>query len=69
MEKQDGNGRVTRLLASYPLLKLGYPPVSVSRKDSAAYYQAINQVKQPANPSNRTFTLAIASPTTAITVQ
>ncbi|EJD51217.1 hypothetical protein AURDEDRAFT_57129, partial [Auricularia subglabra TFB-10046 SS5] len=40
---EDGNGRVTRILASYPLLKQGYPPVSLGRKDTPAYFPAINK--------------------------
>lgn len=40
---EDGNGRLTRLLSSYPLLKLGYPPISIARKDSPKYFTALNQ--------------------------
>jgi hypothetical protein len=41
---KDGNGRLVRLLASIPLLKHGYPPISVSLKHRADYYTAINKV-------------------------
>ncbi|KAJ7171075.1 fido domain-containing protein [Mycena filopes] len=39
----DGNGRVTRLVASIPLLIAGYPPISISLNQRAVYFQAINE--------------------------
>ncbi|KAJ6491281.1 fido domain-containing protein [Mycena vitilis] len=41
---QDGNGRVTRLVASIPLLRAGYPPISISLDQRSDYLQAINKV-------------------------
>ena len=48
---QDGNGRFVWLLASIPLLKYGYPPISVSLKHCADYYTAINKVCTKSQPS------------------
>ncbi|VDB84613.1 unnamed protein product [Peniophora sp. CBMAI 1063] len=39
----DGNGRITRLFASVPLAKHGYPPILVPTADKVAYFNAINQ--------------------------
>ncbi|KAJ7669351.1 fido domain-containing protein [Mycena polygramma] len=39
----DGNGRVTRLVASIPLLRAGYPPISISLDQRSDYLQAINK--------------------------
>ncbi|VDB84612.1 unnamed protein product [Peniophora sp. CBMAI 1063] len=39
----DGDGRITRLFASIPLIKHGYPPILVPMTDKAAYFKAINQ--------------------------
>ncbi|KAJ6597874.1 fido domain-containing protein [Mycena sp. CBHHK59/15] len=38
----DGNGRVTRLVVSIPLLLAGYPPISISLDQCSVYLQAIN---------------------------
>ncbi|KAJ7747676.1 fido domain-containing protein [Mycena maculata] len=38
----DGNGRVTRLVASIPLLLAGYPPICISLEQRSAYVQAIH---------------------------
>ncbi|KAJ7500353.1 fido domain-containing protein [Mycena galericulata] len=40
---QDGNGRVTRLVASVPLLLAGYPPFSISLDQRSVYLQALNE--------------------------
>ncbi|KAJ7847944.1 fido domain-containing protein [Mycena olivaceomarginata] len=37
----DGNGRVTRLVASIPLLLAGYPPISISLDQRSVYLEAI----------------------------
>ncbi|KAJ6465683.1 fido domain-containing protein [Mycena sanguinolenta] len=39
----DGNGRVTRLVASLPLLTAGYPPISLSLDQREGYFRAISQ--------------------------
>ncbi|KAJ7199224.1 fido domain-containing protein, partial [Mycena pura] len=39
----DGNGRVTRLVASIPLLLAGYPPICISLAQRSVYFQAINE--------------------------
>ncbi|KAJ7729774.1 fido domain-containing protein [Mycena metata] len=39
----DGNGRVTRLVASIPLLLAGYPPISISLDQRSVYFQAIDE--------------------------
>jgi len=41
---QDGNGRLVRLISSIPLLRHGYPPISISSSQRADYYDAINKV-------------------------
>ncbi|KAJ7815520.1 fido domain-containing protein [Mycena olivaceomarginata] len=39
----DGNGRMTRLIASIPLLLAGYPPISISLDQRSVYLQAVNE--------------------------
>jgi len=39
----DGNGRLVRLLASVPLMKQGFPPISISLDQRTNYYSAINK--------------------------
>ena len=39
---QDGNGRVSRLLASIPLIRAGYPPINIRLHIRAEYLQALN---------------------------
>ncbi|EDR04551.1 uncharacterized protein LACBIDRAFT_295034 [Laccaria bicolor S238N-H82] len=39
----DGNGRLVRLISSIPLLRHGYPPISISLNQRADYYDAINK--------------------------
>ncbi|RDB17125.1 Adenosine monophosphate-protein transferase FICD [Hypsizygus marmoreus] len=39
---EDGNGRLARLLASIPLMKHGYPPISIVSTQRPDYYAAIN---------------------------
>ncbi|KAH7884612.1 fido domain-containing protein [Phlebopus sp. FC_14] len=39
---EDGNGRLGRLLASIPLMRHGYLPISIKGEQHAAYYDAIN---------------------------
>lgn len=39
----DGNGRVSRLLMNYHLLRNGYPPVIIKSKDKDSYLYALNQ--------------------------
>ncbi|KZV65634.1 hypothetical protein PENSPDRAFT_586573 [Peniophora sp. CONT] len=38
-----GNGRTTRLIASIPLIRHGYPPISVPLNDRNTYFETINQ--------------------------
>ncbi len=39
----DGNGRVSRLLMNYILMKKGYPPVIIQSKDKSNYLFALNK--------------------------
>jgi fido (protein-threonine AMPylation protein) len=41
---QDGNGRVSRLLASLPLIHAGYPPINVRLHKQEEYLQALFKV-------------------------
>jgi hypothetical protein len=41
----DGNGRVSRLLASLPLVAAGFPPIIVADERKAEYYRALGQVR------------------------
>ena len=45
-DPQDGNGRVARIIASIPLVKAGYPPISITLGQRTSYYTAIQQVVQ-----------------------
>ncbi|TFK31902.1 fido domain-containing protein [Crucibulum laeve] len=40
---EDGNGRMARLIASIPLIKNGYPPISLAMARRTDYYAAINK--------------------------
>lgn len=39
----DGNGRTSRLLMNYELMKAGFPPAVIKATDRAAYYDALDQ--------------------------
>ncbi|KAI0051296.1 hypothetical protein FA95DRAFT_1485559 [Auriscalpium vulgare] len=39
----DGNGRIARIIASIPLMRHGYPPISIALAQRPVYYDAINQ--------------------------
>ncbi|KAJ3037292.1 hypothetical protein HDV00_001786 [Rhizophlyctis rosea] len=39
----DGNGRVSRIISSIPLLKAGLPPVYVSLQDKDQYFNALDK--------------------------
>jgi len=39
----DGNGRVSRLLMNYHLMKEGYPPIIIKSEDKPNYLYALNQ--------------------------
>jgi len=39
----DGNGRISRLLMNYHLLKNGYPPIIIKSQDKSNYLYALNQ--------------------------
>lgn len=38
----DGNGRTSRLLMNYELMKAGFPPAVIKATDRAAYYDALD---------------------------
>ncbi|KAG5335147.1 hypothetical protein C0989_002155 [Termitomyces sp. Mn162] len=40
---EDGNGRLSRIMASIPLIQAGYPPIAISMIRRPMYYQAINE--------------------------
>ena len=42
---QDGNGRVIRMLASLPLLRVGLPYLNVRPEVKPAYLQALHKVR------------------------
>jgi len=46
---QDGNGRVGRLLLNFILLKNSYPPINISLKDRAEYYQSLQEYHKNQN--------------------
>ncbi len=39
----DGNGRTARQIMNYQLMRNGFPPVSISAKESLAYYNALDK--------------------------
>ncbi|KAF8652546.1 hypothetical protein AX16_004358 [Volvariella volvacea WC 439] len=39
---EDGNGRITRLISSIPLIMQGYPPISISLSQRRSYYDSLN---------------------------
>ncbi|KAF9024992.1 hypothetical protein BDZ89DRAFT_1068630 [Hymenopellis radicata] len=39
----DGNGRTTRMVASIPLMRAGYPPIAINLSQRAGYLSAINK--------------------------
>jgi Fic family protein len=38
----DGNGRTSRLLLNFELMKQGYPPIIIKKEDRASYYDALD---------------------------
>lgn len=38
----DGNGRTSRLLMNFELMKHGYPPIIIKKEDRATYYEALD---------------------------
>lgn len=49
---EDGNGRVSRIISSIPLLKLGLPPVVVHASDKLDYFQALQCADEDADVSS-----------------
>ena len=39
----DGNGRTSRLIMNYQLMKNGYLPISIDKKDRLSYYEALEE--------------------------
>lgn len=39
----DGNGRTSRLIMNYQLMKKGLPPVSILTKDALSYYEVLDK--------------------------
>lgn len=46
---EDGNGRVTRLISSIPLLLANYPPICISLENKDKYYEALVDADTTAN--------------------
>ncbi|KAI0050288.1 hypothetical protein FA95DRAFT_1581282 [Auriscalpium vulgare] len=40
---EDGNGRMSRMLASIPLMRHGFPAISITTAVTKTYYPAINE--------------------------
>ena len=38
----DGNGRASRLLLNFELMKNGYPPIIIKNEERATYYDALD---------------------------
>lgn len=41
----DGNGRTSRLIMNYELMKAGFPPAIIKTKDCARYYDALDHAR------------------------
>lgn len=39
----DGNGRTSRLIMNYQLMKSGFLPISIDKKDRLKYYNALEE--------------------------
>ncbi|KAF8647069.1 hypothetical protein AX16_006904 [Volvariella volvacea WC 439] len=43
---EDGNGRLSRLIASIPLMMHGYPPIAIMFSERKNYYDAVNSAHE-----------------------
>ncbi len=52
---EDGNGRTSRIIMNYQLIKNGYLPISIPNEDKLKYYEALNEyaVNGNLNPFNK----------------
>ena len=52
---EDGNGRTSRIIMNYQLIKKGYLPISIPNEDKLKYYEALNEyaVNGNLNPFNK----------------
>jgi len=41
---EDGNGRLTRIIASIPLIMCGLPPICIMSENKPSYYEALRLV-------------------------
>jgi Fic family protein len=48
----DGNGRIARLIANLPLLKSGYPPITISMESRKEYLKLISCYQDNIEPLN-----------------
>ena len=45
----DGNGRTTRLIMNYELIKNNYPPVLINESQKLSYYSIIEEINTDTN--------------------
>jgi Fic family protein len=48
----DGNGRIARLIANLPLLKSGFPPITISLESRKEYLRIISSYQDSIDPLN-----------------
>jgi len=60
----DGNGRLARLVSNIPLLKAGYPPITINKEDRLKYLEILRdyQLSAPELNLNTKILLDIANP-------
>ena len=48
----DGNGRIARLISNFPLLKSGFPPITISKENRKQYLELLSSYQRSSESLN-----------------